>query len=42
MSDLITEGVVKTTGSAPFPDTSAPPPPVETDAPDVVSVPMSS
>jgi hypothetical protein len=34
---LITEGVVKTTGSAPFPDTSAPPPPVETDAPDVVT-----
>jgi hypothetical protein len=34
MSDLTTEGV---TGSAPFPDTSAPPPPVETDAPDVVT-----
>jgi hypothetical protein len=37
MSDLITEGVVKKTGSAPFPDTSAPPPPVETDAPDEVT-----
>jgi hypothetical protein len=33
--DLITEGVVKKTGSAPFPDTSAPPPP-PAETPDVM------
>jgi hypothetical protein len=36
LSDLIAEGVIRKTGSAPFPDTSAPPPPAESDAPDVV------
>jgi hypothetical protein len=38
LSDLITEGITRKTGSAPFPDTSAPLPQAESDASDVVRV----
>lgn len=37
MSDLITEGVIRKTGSAPFPDSSAPPPSIESEPVDVVT-----